>query len=274
MELQQQAEGFRKKGLAVASLSYDSVAILKDFAERKKVTYPMLSDPESKVIKAFGILNTNMEPGTMAYGVPFPGMFIIDAKGVVKAKYFEDDHRERYTAADVLTREFGSDGVARTTVETPQLTLTYSASDAAVVPGARTALILDLDLKKGMHVYAPGIQSDYVAIDWKIAGSNGWLAQPPAYPPSRMLHLKVIQETVPVYEGHVRLLRDLTIGQQPALTPLLGPGRTLTVEGTFRFQACDAKECYPPKTIPLKWTFHIDPLDSQRSPAVLQHKAQ
>jgi peroxiredoxin len=105
VELQQQAEGFRKKGLAVASLTYDSVAILKDFAERKKVTYPMLSDPESKVIKAFGILNTNMEPGNMAYGVPFPGMYIVDARGLVKAKYFEDDHRERYTAADVLTRD-------------------------------------------------------------------------------------------------------------------------------------------------------------------------
>ena len=274
MELQQQAEGFRKKGLAVASLSYDSAAILKDFAERKKVTYPMLSDPESKVIKAFGILNTNMEPGTMAYGVPFPGMYIVDAHGVVKAKYFEDDHRERYTAADVLTREFGADGSAKTTVETPQLKLTYSASDAGMMPGARTALIIDLELKKGMHVYAPGVQGDYIAIDWKMAESKGWLAQPAVYPASKMLHLKVIKETVPVFEGHVRLLRDLTIAQQGSLDPLLGPDRNLTVEGTFRYQACDAKECYPPKSIPLKWTFHIDPLDSQRAPAALQHKAQ
>lgn len=274
MELQQQAEGFRNEGMAVASLSYDSAAILKDFAERKKIAYPMLSDPESKVIKAFGILNTNIEPGTMAYGVPFPGMYIINAHGVVKAKYFEDDHRERYTAADVLTREFGGDGAAKTTVETPHLKLTYSASDAGMMPGARTALILDLELTKGMHVYAPGVQGDYIAIDWKMAESKGWLAHPAVYPPSKTMHLKAIHETVPVYEGRVRLLRDLTIGQQAALGPLLGPDRSLTVEGTFRYQACDAKECYPPKTIPLQWTFHIDPLDSQRAPAALQHKAQ
>jgi hypothetical protein len=274
VELQQQAEGFGKKGLAVASLSYDSAAILKDFAERKKIAYPMLSDPESKVIKAFGILNTNMEPGTMAYGVPFPGMYIIDARGVVKAKYFEDDHRERFTTADVLTREFGGEGAARTTVETPHLKLTWSASDAGMMPGARTALILDLELKKRMHVYAPGVQGGYIAIDWKISESKGWMAQLAVYPPSKMLHLKVIKETVPVYEGRVRLLRDLTIGQQAALGPLLGPDRNLTVEGSFHYQACDAKECYQPKTIPLKWTFHIDPLDSQRAPAALQHQAQ
>lgn len=274
MELQTQAEGFRKKGLAVASLSYDSAAILKDFAGRKNIAYPMLSDPESKVIKAFGILNTNMEPGAMGYGVPFPGMFVIDAHGLVKAKYFEDDHRERFTAADVLTREFGADGAAKTTVETPQVKLTYSASDASLMPGARTSLILDLELKKGMHVYAPGVQSDYIAIQWTVADSKGWLAQPAIYPPSRKMHLKVINETVPVYEGHLRLLRDLTIAQQAALTPLLGPGGVLTVEGAFRYQACDARECYPPKTIPLKWTFQIDPLDRQRAPAALQHKDQ
>ena len=264
MELQQQEEGFRKQGLAVASLSYDSAAILKEFAGRKKITYPMLSDPESKVIRAFGILNTNMEPGNMAYGIPFPGMYVIDARGVVKAKYFEDDHRERYTAADVLTREFGGDGVEKTTVETPHLTLTYSASDASMMPGARTALVLDLELKKGMHVYAPGVQKDYIPIEWKMAESKAWLALPPTYPGAKKLRLKVIHETVPVYEGHVRLLRDLIIGQ--------GTEGALTIEGTFRYQACDDKECYPPRSIPLQWTFHIDPLDRQRSPAELQHK--
>jgi len=264
VELQQQEEGFRKQGLAVASLSYDSAAILKEFAGRKKITYPMLSDPESKVIRAFGILNTNMEPGNMAYGIPFPGMYVIDARGVVKAKYFEDDHRERYTAADVLTREFGGDGVEKTTVETPHLTLTYSASDASMMPGARTALVLDLELKKGMHVYAPGVQKDYIPIEWKMAESKAWLALPPTFPGAKKLRLKVIHETVPVYQGHVRLLRDLIIGQ--------GTEGTLTVEGTFRYQACDDKECYPPRSIPLQWTFHIDPLDRQRSPAELQHK--
>jgi hypothetical protein len=274
VELQQQPEGFRKQGMAVASLSYDSAALLADFAARKGISYPMLSDPDSKVIRAFGILNTNLEPGTPFYGVPFPGLYVIDEHGTVKAKYFEDDHRERYTAGDVLTRGFGADGTNQTTIETPHLKLTSSASDAATMPGGRVALILDLELKPGMHVYAPGVQGGYIAIDWRIPESKAWLAEPAGYPTSRILNLPVIHETVPVYEGRFRLVRDLTIGQQNALAQVLAPDRTLKVEGTFRYQACDDKECYPPRTIPLQWSIRIEPLDSQRAPAALQRKPQ
>ena len=40
-------EGFKKRGLGVAALSYDSPEVLKDFASRRHITYPLLSDPES-----------------------------------------------------------------------------------------------------------------------------------------------------------------------------------------------------------------------------------
>jgi hypothetical protein len=72
----------------------------------------------------------------------------------------------------------------------------------------------------------------------------------------------------------VRLSRDLTIGQQAEFGPLLGPERMLTVEGSFRYQACDEKECFPPRSIPLMWTFKIDQLDSQRAPEQLQRKSE
>ena len=55
-------------------------------------------------------------------------------------------------------------------------------------------------------------------------------------------------------------------------TPLLGADRKLTIEGTFRYQACDAKECFPPQKIPVRWTFHVNPLDGQRAPGELQRK--
>jgi hypothetical protein len=83
-------------GLGIASVSYDSSALLRNFAERKDLHYPMLSDPESRMIRAFDILNDNFPKDNQWYGVPFPGMYIIDERGIVKAKYFEDDHRERY----------------------------------------------------------------------------------------------------------------------------------------------------------------------------------
>jgi len=250
------------------------VALLRHFAERKGLNYPMLSDPESKMIRVFGILNDNFPRDNPFFGVPFPGTYIIDEHGIVKAKYFEDDHRERYTAASILLHEFGEGGVAKTTVETPHLKLSYSATDASLSPGGRTSLILDLELKPGLHVYAPGVEGGYIPIDWKMAESKAWLAQPVIYPSSRKLRLAAINETVPVYEGHVRLTRDLTIGQITELGRAQNQDKALVVEGTFRYQACDEKECYPPRNISLQWTIRIDRLDSQRAPVEMQRKAK
>jgi DsbC/DsbD-like thiol-disulfide interchange protein len=217
------------------------------------------------VIRAFGILNTNFKPGELPYGAPFPGMYLIDERGIVRAKYFEDDHVERYTAAGILVRHFGAAGADKTEIDTPHLKLTSSASDAVVWPGNRITLVLDLELKPGMHVYAPGVQGGYIPIAWTMAESKDWLALPVAYPGSRMLHLPVIDETVPVYEDRVRLTRDLIFGLP------LAPGE-LTIEGAFRYQACDDKACYPPRTIPLQWTARVERLDGQRAPADLQRK--
>lgn len=232
----------------------------------------MLSDPESKMIRAFDILNDNFPKDHQWYGVPFPGTYIIDEHGVVKAKYFEDDHRERFTAASILVHQFGQDGSVKTTVEAPHIQLNYSASDAALSPGGTSTLILDIDLKPGMHVYAPGVEGGYIPIDWKMPESKGWIATPVSYPQSKKLNLPAIHETVPVYQGHLRIIRDLTVGQQPELAPLLGADRNLAIEGTFRYQACDEKECFPPQSIPLKWSFRIDKLDSQRAPVEMQRR--
>jgi Disulphide bond corrector protein DsbC len=233
----------------------------------------MLSDPESIMIRAFDIVNDNFPKDNPWYGIPFPGMYIIDEHGVVTAKYFEGDHRERFTAASILVHQFGQDGAVKTSVNAPHIQLTYSASDAALSPGGTATLILDIDLKPGMHVYAPGIEGGYIPIDWKMPESKAWIAEPVSYPQSKKLNLPAIHETVPVYQGHVRIIRDLTIGQPPEIEPFLGADRSLAVEGAFRYQACDEKECYPPQSIPLKWNFRIDKLDSQRAPVDLQRGA-
>jgi hypothetical protein len=123
-----------------------------------------------------------------------------------------------------------------------------------------------------MHVYAPGVEGGYIPIGWSMTESKGWRAHDVKWPPSRKMNLPVIHETVPVYTGKIRLERDLTIGQGKDLNPLLGPERRIAVEGVFRYQACDDKECYPPQNIPLRWQFHMNALDSQRAPAALQRK--
>ena len=119
MELQQSLAAIKKQGLGVAALSYDSIGALKSFADRQHITYPLLSDPDSKIIRTFNILNETTKPGTMTYGIPYPGVYIINPQGRVVAKYFEDDYKDRVSTADILARQFGATiGTAQNASET------------------------------------------------------------------------------------------------------------------------------------------------------------
>lgn len=254
----------------MAAISYDSPAILKNFAERRGITYPLLSDPDSKVIRSFGLLNNSVRQNTPQFGIPHPGTFILDPKGVVTRKYFEEDYGQRVTSSDILVRQFGEKGAAPgQSVETKHLRLSSSASMAAAHTGQRLALVLDIDLKPRMHVYAPGIEG-YIPIDWKITGNPALKVHEAIYPASTRLHLKAIKETVPVYKGRLRLVQEVTIGPEAQVKPVLAGDGTLAVEGNFRYQACDDRVCYLPQTIPLKWILKYEPLDRERAPAEMR----
>ena len=274
MELEQNLDRIRKQGLGLAAVSYDSVEVLKNFADRKHITFPLLSDPESKIIGAFGILNETVKPGTPQFGIPYPGTFMVDAKGTVVAKYFEEDFRERVSASDILVRQFGAlANAASGSAETNHLRLTTAASVPVARPGQRIVLSLEIDLKPNMHVYAPGVEG-YIQIDWKLEESPAVKAHPFEYPASRKLHLKAIGETVPVYRERVRIAREITFGPENAVRPLVTPTGELILKGSLRYQACDDRKCYVPETVPLEWRFRFEGLDRERAPVSLQRKLQ
>lgn len=248
------------------------MAILKNFADRRSITFPLLSDPDSKIIRSFGILNEAMKSPPFA-GIPYPGTYLLDPKGVVLSKYFVDDFRERDTAGEILVKQFGiPTEEAHATAETKYFHVSTSASNQLVHQGQHIELVLDLDLNPKMHVYAPGVEGGYIPIEWKMNDSPGFKAPAMQYPKPRMLHLDVINETVPAYVGTLRLTRDIVIGADAQVKPLLGPGNELVVEGSLRYQVCDDRECYVPATLPLKWSLHFEPLDRQRVPPELQRK--
>jgi peroxiredoxin len=66
---------------------------------KKKITYPLLSDPDSKVIKAFGVLNEKATGRTA--GIPHPGTFLIDQKGIIRSK-IAGTVRKRHSVEDLL----------------------------------------------------------------------------------------------------------------------------------------------------------------------------
>ncbi len=87
-------------GGQLVGISYDSEAILKRFATKSAITFPLLSDAGSKTIEAFGILN--QEAPDRWKGIPYPGTFIIDAKGVIRAKLFLEGYKERHAPEAII----------------------------------------------------------------------------------------------------------------------------------------------------------------------------
>jgi hypothetical protein len=272
VELEQNFEQLRKQGIGLAAVSYDSVAILKDFTGRRHITYPLLSDEGSKTIRAFGILNTSVKQGTFAFGVPYPVTLVTDAAGVVRTKYFEEDYRERPTLAAILDRAYGlSPTAARGEAKAKHVKITTSASTATIRGGQRILLAVDVDIPPGYHLYAPGVEG-YYGVDWKFSESSGYKPHPVTFPAPRILYLKAIEEKVPVFEGKLHILRDLTIGQDAQVRPLANAGNQVTFEAAFRYQACSETLCYPPETVPLKWTFQLEAMDRERAPEAIRHK--
>ena len=270
--MEESREELRKRGLGLAAISYDSVAILEHFADRKGITFPLLSDQDSKTIREFGLLNEEAPKNSPFFGVPHPVTYIVDARGIVKSRHFEEDYRKRYTVANILTGELNiRTGASRTATKNPRLALTASASNAVVRGGERIRLMLDIQLPRRMHIYAPGVQG-YIPIEWKLNESPAFEALAFEYPFSRTLHLRAIKESAPVYEKAVSLQREVVIAQPARLKPVL-LGSNFVIEGSLRYQACDDTKCYLPETIPLKWTFRFEPHDSQRAPEELQRKA-
>jgi peroxiredoxin len=91
----------------LASISYDSPAVLAHFASVHQITFPLLCDKGSAVIRRYGILNTNIPRTHMFYGIPFPGEYLIAPDGRVTDKVFLSSYQDGATASEVLLKDFG-----------------------------------------------------------------------------------------------------------------------------------------------------------------------
>jgi peroxiredoxin len=84
----------------VVGISYDSVEVLAGFAAKSKITFRLLSDPGSKSIIAYGLLNKEARGKTE--GIAYPGTMLLDRAGVIRAKLFVDGFRDRHSAKDLI----------------------------------------------------------------------------------------------------------------------------------------------------------------------------
>jgi hypothetical protein len=257
----------------LVAVSYDSPAILKEFAQRHGIEFPLVGDPDGKILRQFGVLNA--EATGMNKGMAHPGFFYLDATGVIREKYFEVKDTDRYTANNVMGRLFPELGEeVSANVDAPHLKLTLEQSDQQAIAGSRVSLIAEIELQPGVHVYAPGVQG-YKPIALVLKDAGGLDFEPAVYPNPKILYLPAIQEHVPVFEGKFRVTQDATVDvskTRELFHSVLASERKIKIEGELKYQACDEKVCYPPATVPVTWTLEVLPLDLKRSPEDIRHK--
>src|SRR5262249_22520447 len=141
--------------------------------ERMHISFPLLSDAGSAVIKKYGILNETVDPKSEFYGIPHPGTYVLDAKGVITAKYFEEDYKSRDTSASILLRQFGLAPTSpHQTVKAEHIGLSTSTTGTEGRTGQRITLTLAAELAPKMHVYAPGTKG-YIPIALTFDKTSG-----------------------------------------------------------------------------------------------------
>ena len=102
VQLQQYKADFDAAGISLVAITYDTPDLQQQFIDKFGITIPVLSDINALTFKTLGILNTDYVPGDPQYGIPYPGMIVIDTQGQVVGKLFLEAYSVRVDSPAAL----------------------------------------------------------------------------------------------------------------------------------------------------------------------------
>jgi hypothetical protein len=241
-----------KNGIRIAAVSYDSQEILKGFADKNAIGFPLLSDRNSAVIRRFGIFNTNISPELRAHGVPHPVDYLVAPDGVVIRKYFVPNYQHRVTGSSVVLREFGvvDDDAAVTILQSGALTVEIGLSAAKAFAGQEIGFSAKFRLEPGWHIYGAPLPPAYTATSI-IFDDPKVIRQSFVLPQAQPLEIPVLAETLPAYSGSFQVVGSLLL-KFP-----IESGKTV-LSGQLNFQQCTDTLCDPPQSIPFELPLTIE----------------
>ena len=235
------------------------------------MTYDLLSDVDSAVIREFGILNTLVSPddpeqaaGRSFYGVPFPGVYVTDERGVVTEKFFHRHYATRESAGAIRDSALGEilarHEVPAVELGTDQVRISAFLSDTSLTFETRSTIYVRFELEEGLHMYGRPLPDGYIASEATIPDTPGLRVGAARYPPTHPREFPELGVTLNVYEGVV----DVAIPATPN-SELFNPGgqnqpEELIVPVSVLFQVCSETICYTPRTETVSLTLPVAPL--------------
>jgi hypothetical protein len=189
---------------------------------------------------------------------------MLDCHGVVTSRVFEEAYQERDTVSSILVRLGQHVDMPATTIAGAHLSVTTYAADRVAAQGTHFSIVVDVIPAARVHVYAPGASS-YIPVALRIHQQPGVVVRRAIFPKSDDYFFQPLKDPVPVYQRPFRVIQDLMLDPSRDGTAALKDVPMLTITGSFDYQACDDKVCFPPQSVPLSWTIEVKLLDRERA---------
>ena len=253
-------DDFEAAGIRVYGISYDSPEALKRFADQHSISYDLLADVGSNVIREFGILSTLIDPekesiGANIYGVPYPGTYVVDEDGVVTEKFFNRHYATRESAGTILDKALGK---ALVHEESPQAEhrdgrakITAFLADGNLRLEIKSTLTVRLEMAEGLHIYGKPLPEGFIATEVTVRPAKGVRIGEPVYPPTKPIEFEALGATLNVFEGVVDVAFPITANYELLNWGQERTQKSIQLDVVVRYQACTDKTCYAPETINL-----------------------
>ena len=261
MELQSKIESFTAAGAAVYSLSYDEADALADFRDAYGITFTMLSDPDSRVIRELGVLNTLIKTDDHPwFGVPFPGTYIVGEDGIVSKKFFGNTYALRI-GPEMLLRALRRNARAadETARRLPAETTTKIFLDGErLIVSVLRELVARIEVPAGRHLYATPAPDGKLAVDLLLKEHPRLVVGEVSAPESKPLEIAGGAAVIRVYDGVVELRVPLAVNANLADGAIYRQ-EDITFSGELRWQTCDSEGSDAPQREKFELTTAVGP---------------
>jgi len=247
----------KRNGISLFAISYDSVPILAAFAAKHGIRYPLLSDEGSHTLRRLGLTNERVHEDHAAYGiqpnprhvgVPYPGVFVLDERGIVVRKRFHESYRERDTAAGLLAQSLGildTPRGAETAASGPTVRVRAWLDSPTYSVFQRLHLSVELTIAPGLHVYGTPAPNGATPLSLDVTPIDGLELRPMSWPEPRCLRVGELDEEIWVHEGTVH-------GTLPLAFTAPAGGGDHVLKAALSYQACGEGICHPRDVVRLE----------------------
>ena len=251
---------FRDAGIKLYAVSYDEQAALQAYSLGQDIEFTLLSDPESRVIRQYRVLNAFIGPEDDFYfGIPFPGTFLIDESGTIVDKLFRPHLSTRDSGEAMIDRmqgrsRQGEDDPFDYSLEDDGIEVSafYRGGRGHLRIGPMSRLIVRFKMPPGIHVYDAPVPEGMVPVSIELEAPEGVRWEHGVHPPTRSLGIASLKEPLQVWEEEVEF--EILIFGNSTLAPLFETDDipSLTVTINVRYQSCDDHQCFLPQSRILK----------------------